>query len=579
MPFGGTFWDDGWEAVLHPHDYENALNTAVGSNSDWLAYALTTSPTDTVEIIQGQINENFSPDSAPASNIGYLEGRKVGDHSIVLRIGVTRTFGTGHINEPALSGVDLPTYGVAGRNYSVYHSPFYRIYQPTIFWWTRTVGSSGALTYDLFHVQPIAFRGVVSEVIGAMLKYAGYDESAVDQDSFDNAYDLELLVGADNGERPYVWVIPQQGETIIDTIKRVCQHWHNLLVFTSEGKIALRPPSESPDGPYTILSSASNIKKLEFNYSADEVVNTCHAMHCALSKRWPDDSQTSPYPDFGAQWEPQLKSDVLGFFLDKYVNQDSIDMYGKRELGSRIRQLATMNTVEGRRYGLRGGFMAWSLGLENPPVTLNILTAGESTSIFHLPLFSLKAIKDVFMDRFPSSDAVPRLRVKVTQDFLGLDQDLGMMFSLFDDEGGLKNFRVVKQTIDYGSFTVITEGLEEMGTEYSTAGDTRIWSIVHPDLAPVGTTILVDNGGEMELYVAVTSTYNWYYQMLVSKDGAPFEELTSGWTSVTGSLQSYYYWDGFTSKVDVIIRAAHNDGSGGQEIATPWTLMPSATEA
>ena len=585
MPFGATFWASGWEAVLHPHVFDDAVETLLSSNSDWRKHSLEQDFSDIIEIIQGPMSENVSAENIPRSNLGFFEGRKVGDHSIVLRIGVTDPepdqSQIGHINEPVLDTVDLVSFGITDRNEALYQSPYYRVYDPYIEFYTRADGGSGTFNYDLYHVQPIAFRGVVSEVIGALLMYSGCDTDYIDQDSFDAAYDLEMSLGADNGERPYVWVIPQQGETIIKTIKRVCAHWNHLLVFDQVGRIALVPASESPLTGNVVISQASNIKALEFDYSSSEIKNKSSVMHCALVKRW-NESNTAPAPDFGAAWEPQLKSDIQGAFVDDYVDQDSIDMFGERELGEQLRQVATAVTTTGAPSGAGRKPIGGPLGPRVPyPSSMTVMIAGDTKNIFHLALFSLKTIKDLFMERFFSNETQQKVRIKITQDLLGLDQDLGSIISVYDLDNELRNYRVVKQTIDYNSLTVITEGLEELGTEYSLAGSSDIWLDMDPTDAPIGTTVLTESLGTIYLDVNLTtsSSFDWFYQIKISKDGAAFIDLTLGWDANTGSLDETFDWAGDTERVDIIIRACDYGSAAplGQEIATPWITMPPAT--
>ena len=142
------------------------------------------------------------------------------------------------------------------------------------------------------------------------------------------------------------------------------------------------------------------------------------------------------------------------------------------------------------------------------------------------------------------------------------------------------DFRCIKQVIDFNKLTVKSTLIRNYPTEYTTAS-TGIWAYVDIDSAPVGTTNLSEAAGVMTLEIDLTTTagLDWHYQIFISKDGGPWEEFyTTGWESETANLDIQDTWAGNTQSVEVIIRAADDDGSGGQCTPTPWVRMPTATQ-
>lgn len=570
MPFPADFWIDGWERVIHPHDFPNPTTSTVASDTNWVWNNTSTSPASTCNLIQGPLNQTGDPTKAPSENVGYLLGKSTADPTIQLRVNIIYPVGTGMLVDPAVSSVKLPSYGIVERQYPRYKPPFYRIFGPSIDWWVRGNGPSGGLVYDLFHVQPIAFTGTVSEVIGAILMYAGVDPTFIDQDSFDWAYDEEIAVGPDNANRPIVWVIPMQGESYIQTIKRVTMHWSHMFCWSLNGKISL-VPCNSADSPISILDTKGNIKKMESDIDLDRLTNKCHAMHGAFSKHWSEGGWVSPEPYQNAQWEPKLKSDYLGEFTDLYEDSDSQDRYGIRVLGDRPRGTGESTTLrQAVSYSPTYGF-----GFRN----IDIVTEGQDIKILPLPLYYLKTIKNLFMAMFTSNEARPRLVGRITQDLLGLDMDIGTMVEVFPPPpGDPVRYRVFKQSVDWNSLTVVSDVIETFGTEFPTAS-TVIWTYINPEIQPVGTAVLTKLGLDRTLTITLPTTpgLDWWWEIYISKDGGEFVPIELGWTAVTGDLSVVENWTGTTRTVDVLIRGADDDGSGGLSIATPFTTMPQAT--
>ena len=184
-------------------------------------------------------------------------------------------------------------------------------------------------------------------------------------------------------------------------------------------------------------------------------------------------------------------------------------------------------------------------------------------------------MKDLIMARFISNEARLRDTALLIQDFMGLDFDVGSI--VFVPELN-RQYRCIKQTVDYNKFQVRSELLETFPTRYSSA-PTVIWDYINDADAPIGSTLLTDMGSDMHLDLEigdVTPGLDWWYQIYVSKDGGAWEELAS-FTANTGPLIETFIWSGDTATVEVLIRGADDDGSGGQSFATPFVPMHDGT--
>jgi len=400
--------------------------------------------------------------------------------------------------------------------------------------------------------------------------------SNIDQDSFDEAYDAELNAGSNNDERPYVWVIPEQGETILSTIKRIMQHWSHMLTYTKGGKIALRAVDELTDF-FVAIDNNSNIKGLKHRADKSLILNKSLAMHGGgYMKRTAYPNAASLFPFLNARYEPHLKSDYEQAFTDEYSNTASITKYGERQFGSRVRAGSPSEREALENYwlpfvaGMGTGYSGYATR------TISFQIEGEPIKVAHYPLIHKKDIKDNVMKRFTTNEAELRTFVEIKQDFMGLDYEIGSIVYV-PSLGG--DFRCIKQTIDFNNFNVQSELVSNFPTEYATAS-TVIWTYVNLDDAPVGTTVLSESSGTMTLEIDLTTTagLDWHYQIFISKDGQPWEEFSTGWDAETANLDIQDSWSGNTQSVDIVIRAADDDGIGGQCTPTPWVTMPTATQ-
>jgi len=575
MPFGSGFWTGDWVGVEHPHSFPNPSLTTDATNVNWRQYTLESYVT--AECIQGPLN-GYQGDDPASLNVGKFLLRRTTDSSIEIIVQCVEPYARGFSADPNLIIVDLMSDGANDDPHrGSYYAPFSKISGSSpadkFTFWVRGSGAGTLYDYYLHHKQPIAFRGVVSEVIGAMLMYAGYTASNIDQASFDDAYDAELNVGPDNNNRPYVWVIPEQGETILATIKRVMQHWSHILTYNKDGKFALRPADSFAEF-FVALDNNSNVKEIKTWANKNIVLNKCLAMHGGGYMRHLDYSlAVQPNPRLNAYYEPRLKSDYTQAFIDEYSDSNSITKFGERQFGNRIRN--TFNERPGTAYGVGrrdGGPLVRDI-----PRTISIFTEGDPINVAHYPLVHRSEIKDLIMERFLSNEAQIRTFIEVTQDFMGLDYEIGSVVYVPSELG---DFRCIKQTIDYNSLTVTSELIRNFPTEYTTAS-TAVWAYVNLDDAPVGTTVLSEAAGTMTLEVNLTTTalLDWHYQIYISKDGGPWEEFyTTGWEAETGNLDIQDTWSGDTQSVEVIIRATDDDGGGGQCTPTPWVRMPTAIQ-
>jgi hypothetical protein len=520
----------------------------------------------------------YDGDDFGSLNVGYFLGKKTSDSSVVIKCICCRPESRGTFSvDPALATVDVPSTDTQPAEFR--RNSYYPIFSkqsssgppdPKFYCFFRA-GSTN--TYDLYHVQPITFRGVISEVIGAILMYAGYTAANVDQDSFDECYDAENNVGADNTERPYVWVTPEQGETVMATIKRVMQHWNHILTYNKEGKIAIRP-ADSFYEFFSALDSHANIKSLKIRSEKDMILNKCIAMHGQYVRFVDYPNAGSPVPDFNAYFEPTLKSDITQAFIDEYSDTSSITKYGERQYGDRVR--TTLEPSPGTFVGVgrRDGS-----GPLVPDVARSVTkyTEGDPIKVAHYPFVHQKDIKDNIMLRFITNEAKMRKIIEVEQDFLGLDYDIGSIVYVPSEDS---EFRCMRQTVDFNSLTVRSVLITNHPCEYTTAS-TTVWGNVDWDSAPVGTTNLTESSGTMtlEIDLSMGAAVDWHYRIFISKDYGPWEEFyTTGWESITGALDIQDSWSGNTQVVEVIIKAADDDGSGGQCTPTPWVRMPTATQ-
>ena len=576
MPFGATFWVDGWEDVMHPHDFPNDSIVLTGSTPTAGWREIQVHSWVTCECIQAPYN-GYDGDSVESFNVGRFQGER-DSGTTVLPINSVEPVSWGFDSDPNLILVNLTSDDVDEQRWCTYHAPYFKNPSSTgppdlqFQMWTRGTGSGTQLAWFLHHVQPVAFRGVVSEVIGAILMYAGYDPNRIDQDSFDEAYDAELLAGSDNNKRPYVWVIPQQGESVLATIKRIMQHWNHILTFDRAGKIAL-VPADSLDTPYVIIDTDSNILELKSKVNKELIFNKVTAMHGGGYMRhaaYVGIGQPSPVAR--CHYEAHLKSDYDSAFSDEYLDQDSIDKFGERQYGDQIRQPMTMS----EREIMVPGRIAEDRPLTRIPRTINVASEGEPVSIAHFPHYHYTDIKDAIMARFLSNETKLKDTVEIKQDLLGFDFDIGHM--VLNGQTGL-TYRCIKQTLDFNKFTVTSNLLQEFGTEYAYAS-TVIWEFVNLDDAPVGGTSIWHSGGSTWLSTSLTVTpsdHDWRYRIYISKDGGEWEERTSGWIGNTGSLSVSGSWSGENDEVRVFIRAADDDGLGDPEQPTPMIAMPTAT--
>jgi hypothetical protein len=485
--------------------------------------------------------------------------------------------------DPSIITINLTSDDVDENRRCTFWAPYFKNstgHQFTV--WLRGTGTGTQIAWYLHHVQPIAFRGVVSEVIGALLMYAGYDAARIDQDSFDEAYDAELMVGADNSNRPYVWVIPQQGESVMATIKRVMLHWDHILTFNNAGKLAL-VPVESVDTPYVFLSEHSNILKLKQQVDKSLIYNYSLAMHGGGYMRHAEYVGISqPSPIAHCTYEPHLKSDYQQAMIDEYKDTASVNQFGERQFGSRVKQTLTEGTAEETEmtYGRGVGFGFSGIQRREriyTTRTIDTLSEGEPITVAHFPLCHRKTIKDLIMARFLSNETQIRNIGEVEQDLLGFDHDIGQL--ILDTDTGL-TYRCVKQTMDFNKFTVKSGLIQEHATEYSTA-ETVIWEFINLEDAPVG------GSGSMfhsigNTYVTLTLTvapvgHDWHYQIWVSADGGPWFNEGTNWTAEVGPLVHQVVLTGEFDEVRFFIRGADDDGSGGQEIPTHFVKMPTAT--
>ena len=395
MPFGGTFWSTGWEDVKHPHSFPNCT---ISSSAGTYWKKITVNTYVTSECIQGPMN-TYDGTNQSSLNIGYFIGKKTTDSSVVIKIGCCRPDFRAFSADPNLILIKLGSTDSEVNEYRrlTYWAPYAKQVNGNFFCYIRA-GSTN--TYEIYHVQPIAFRGVVSEVIGAILMHAGFDDSYIDKDSFDEAYDAGLNSGSDNDERPYVWVIPEQGETILATIKRVAQHWSHMLTFNKDGKLAIRP-ADSIEEFFSALDENANVKSIKTWDDKDLILNSCLAMHSGGLIRYTDyPNAASTDPDFNAEYEPHLKSDVNQEFIDEYSDTTSITKFGERQYGNRVRTTLVEGTGTAYGVGRRGG--AGPL-VPDIPRTISVFTEGEPIKVAHFPQIHQKAIKDNIMLRFTTN--------------------------------------------------------------------------------------------------------------------------------------------------------------------------------
>ncbi len=578
MPFASDFWTTSWVNIKHPHDFPGSSYANPNTTSSWRQ--LTISTTGICDVIQGPYNA-YDGDNLDSFNIGTFQGERDSGATVMPLQSVEPT-ARSFIMAPNPTIVNLISDDVDEHRWVTFYAPFYRHSSGQQFQaWTRGTGSGTQQAWYLHHVQPIAFRGVVSEVIGAILMYAGYDAARIDQDSFDDAYDTELLIGPDNDERPYVWVIPQQGETVLATIKRIMQHWNHILTFDRAGKLAL-VPADSQTTHYVFHDVDSNILELKNQVDRSLIYNTATVMHASGMMRHAGYvGPTQPNPVARCHYEPHLKSDFQQAYIDDYSDTASIAKYGERRYGSRVKQTVTEGTevVTDMTYGPRIGFDWFHHGAGRERIytdrTVDTISEGDPIKIAHFPLCYRDTIKDLIMERFISNDAQLKEIVEVKQDLLGFDFDIGSM--VLNAVNGL-TYRCVKQTIDFNKFTVTSSLIQEFGTQYSTA-ENVIWDTVNLDDAPIGTTSLGNLTGDsyLEINILVTPTdLDWRFRIYASKDHGPWEELTSGWTSKTGNFYEWYRWSPLNDEVRLFIRAADDNGSGGEEMVTPFIAMPTA---
>jgi|GEM_PF-3768367 len=335
--------------------------------------------------------------------------------------------------EPALANGMIPStneYEIYPVSTSIFSNPG-SASNAFLFWW-RPISDGDCELYSLRHYQPFCYYGKVSEVLGAVLKHLVFSTDSIDTFVWNYAQIGEISMGAANW--PLIYYRREIGEKIIDGIKRIMQHTKDLLCISMSNKLGLvsRIVNYAPVGPSNMEPTDyfGVIGEVEWRYALEYMSNYCEARHAELDVTW---GIVDPFSYGGSRWDPDGKMDCYGHLVDTYQNFVSWIAFGKRAL---------------------------------PAAAADKAQDGETKSgvVYHLPFCYSSVRKDALMGRVNGIESYPRRTITVTQDFQGLDYDLGYRLAnvrLTGDGQTIADMSCIEKEIDFDNFTVKSVLFEE----------------------------------------------------------------------------------------------------------------------